>query len=103
MNLKELVIVQLMELGFPILNTNVKVVLNDHHEAPVTKFDIISTNFIVRIRPGKYNKHLWYGFDTIYRNDLIPEDFIYFVYVPDLSSKLTSILQKNMIKHNTYL
>lgn len=85
---------ELIQLGYPIFYRNLTILCN--HDQ-ITEFDIISANFIVEVKSGAHFPKLK-GFNLVYRHNLLPENFIYFVYCPMISDEELKGMQEQYAK-----
>jgi hypothetical protein len=74
---EEYVASKLVEFGYPIFHRNLKVFYNKNE---ITEFDIVSMNFILEVKSSKFTNCKNKGFIQFYSNNLLPENFKYFIY-----------------------
>lgn len=74
---EEYVASKLVEYGYPIFYRNLKVIYNKYE---ITEFDIVSTNFILEVKSSTFTNCKNKGFIQFYSNNLLPENFKYFIY-----------------------
>jgi hypothetical protein len=81
--------------GYPIFYRNLRLRYN---RSDIAELDIVSTNFIVEVKSGRV-ENMKGGFNVFYRHNLLPIDYIYFVYIPKVSDTDLANLH-SMYGHN---
>jgi hypothetical protein len=81
--------------GYPIFYRNLRLRYNG---SDIAELDIVSTNFIVEVKSGRV-ENMKGGFNVFYRHNLLPIDYIYFVYIPKVSDTDLANLH-SMYGHN---
>jgi hypothetical protein len=82
MEFEDVVANQLIGLGYPIFYRNLKVY---YHRRNLAEFDIVSDGFIVEVKSGR--SHRTRGLNLMRSCNMLPKDYIYYIYCPMLSDE----------------